>query len=184
MAYTDQDPTTQVFYRITPIDEDDKTFLHYVFWSFGPSIDGFKYCKPVISIDGTHLYGKYQEKLLVTMTTDANNKVFPLAFAVVNWIPCSHAIRVCNAVNIDSTTYIQPCYSLDYALNTYSHEFVVPKLQSLWRDSMGPKWLPNLALMRGKGQPMKSRIRNEMDGVRNKDREPGWRREDADLIES
>ena len=31
---------------------------------------------------------------------------------------------------------------------------------------------------------MKSRIRNEMDGVRNKDREPGWRREDANLIES
>ena len=31
---------------------------------------------------------------------------------------------------------------------------------------------------------MKSRIRNEMDGVRNKDQEPGWRKEDADLIES
>ena len=31
---------------------------------------------------------------------------------------------------------------------------------------------------------MKSRIRNEMDGVRNKDREPGWRREDTDLIKS
>ena len=37
---------------------------------------------------------------------------------------------------------------------------------------------------RGKGQPVKSRIRNEMDGVRNKDRKPRWRREDADLIES
>ncbi|KAK9991215.1 hypothetical protein SO802_026200 [Lithocarpus litseifolius] len=47
-------------------------------------IDGFKYCKPVISIDGTHLYGKYQGKLLVAMATDANNKVFPLAFAVVD----------------------------------------------------------------------------------------------------
>ena len=31
---------------------------------------------------------------------------------------------------------------------------------------------------------MKSRIRNEMDGVRNKDRELGWQREDANLIES
>ena len=49
---------------------------------------------------------------------------------------------------------------------------------------MGPKWLPNPALLRAKGQPVKSRIRNEMDGVRNKDREPRWRREDADLIES
>ena len=31
---------------------------------------------------------------------------------------------------------------------------------------------------------MKSRIRNEMNGVRNKDRESAWWREDADLIES
>ena len=49
---------------------------------------------------------------------------------------------------------------------------------------MGPKWLPNPELLRAKGRPVKSRIRNEMDGVRNKDREPGWQREDADLIES
>ena len=83
MSYIDQDPNTQVFYRTTPTSEDDTVFLHYVFWSFGPCIDEFKYCKPVISIDETHLYGKYQGKLLVTMTTE-NNKVFPLVFAVVD----------------------------------------------------------------------------------------------------
>ena len=49
---------------------------------------------------------------------------------------------------------------------------------------MGQKWLPNPALLLAKGRPVKSRIRNEMDGVRNKDRKPRWRREDADLIES
>ena len=49
---------------------------------------------------------------------------------------------------------------------------------------MGPKWLPNLALLRAKGQLVKSRIRNEMDGVRNKDQEPRWRRENTNLIES
>ena len=84
MAYIDQDPTTQVFYRITPTNEDDNVLLHYVFWSFSPCISGFKYCKPVINIDGTHLYGKYQGKLLVAMATDANNKVFPLTFVVVD----------------------------------------------------------------------------------------------------
>ena len=36
-------------------------------------------------------------------------------------IPYSHAIRVCDVLNIDSTTYIHPCYRLEYALNTYSH---------------------------------------------------------------
>ncbi|KAL0010892.1 hypothetical protein SO802_006000 [Lithocarpus litseifolius] len=75
MEYIYQDPTTQVFYRTTHTGEDDTVFLHYVFWSFGPCIDGFKYCKPVISIDGTYLYGKYQGKLLVAMATDANDKV-------------------------------------------------------------------------------------------------------------
>ena len=91
ISYIDQDPTiqvlyrtTKVFHRTTPTDEDDTVFLHYVFWSFGPCIDGFNYCKQVISIDGTYLYGKYQGKLLVVMATDANNKVFSLAFAVVD----------------------------------------------------------------------------------------------------
>ena len=73
-----------MFYRTTSTGEDDTVFLNYVFWSFGQSIDGFKYCKPVINIDGTHLYGKYQGKLLVAMAIDANNKVFPLAFAIMD----------------------------------------------------------------------------------------------------
>ena len=38
----------------------------------------------MISIDGTHLYGKYQGVLLIAMTTDANNKVLPLTFADVD----------------------------------------------------------------------------------------------------
>lgn len=29
-----------------------------VLWSFGPSIEGFRSCHPVISIDDTHLYGQ------------------------------------------------------------------------------------------------------------------------------
>ena len=38
----------------------------------------------MVSIDGTHLYGKYRGVLLIAMATDANNKVLPLAFAVVD----------------------------------------------------------------------------------------------------
>ena len=65
-------------------------------------------------------------------------------------IPFSHAIRVCDHLHIDSTTYIHPYYGLNNALNTYEHAFMVPKSQSLWRDPMGPKWLPNLALLQAK----------------------------------
>ena len=43
-----------------PRDEFGDTILRYVFWAFAPCIEGFRHCKPVISIDGTHLYGKYR----------------------------------------------------------------------------------------------------------------------------
>ena len=38
----------------------------------------------MISIDGTYLYGKYKGVLMIAMATDANQKVLPLAFAVVD----------------------------------------------------------------------------------------------------
>ena len=35
-----------------------------------------------MSIDGTHLYGKYKGKLLISMRCDGNNQLFPLAFSI------------------------------------------------------------------------------------------------------
>ena len=61
-------PNTEIFQR--------------VFWSFKPSIEGFQHCRPVMSIDGTHLYGKYKGKLSIAMGCDGNNQLFPLAFAI------------------------------------------------------------------------------------------------------
>ncbi|XP_021975487.1 uncharacterized protein LOC110870611 [Helianthus annuus] len=54
-----------------------------VFWAFDPSIKGFKHCRPVISIDATHLYGKYKGKMMIAMGVDGNNQILPLAFAIV-----------------------------------------------------------------------------------------------------
>ncbi|XP_065615701.1 uncharacterized protein LOC136061628 [Quercus suber] len=95
-------------------------------------------------------------------------------------IPCSHAIKALQHLGQDATTYIDPCYSLENAIRTYSHPFVVPLSDTLWRDMDGPKWVPDPNLLRGKGRPVASRIRNEMDGVR---REPGTRRPNSDLRE-
>ena len=53
-----------------------------VFWSFKPFIEGFEHCRPLMSIDGTHLYGKYKGMLLIVMGCDRNNQLFPLAFAI------------------------------------------------------------------------------------------------------
>ncbi|KAG9450291.1 hypothetical protein H6P81_010256 [Aristolochia fimbriata] len=43
--------------------EDNVTRGNFVrfaraFWAFGPAIHGFQFCRPFISVDGTHLYGK------------------------------------------------------------------------------------------------------------------------------
>ena len=59
LAYLDQDSCTQYFYHTIPRSVLGTTLLCYVFWAFTPCIDGFRYCKTVINIDGTHLYGKY-----------------------------------------------------------------------------------------------------------------------------
>ena len=87
-------------------------------------------------------------------------------------IPCSHAIKVLQGLHLNATNYIDPCYSLNNVILTYSHNFVVPKLESEWRDVYGPRWVPDPLLLRGIGRPVKSRIRNEMDGVR-REREAG-----------
>ncbi|KAH0776510.1 hypothetical protein KY290_007921 [Solanum tuberosum] len=57
--------------------------FNYVFWTFKPCIDGFVFCRPVISIDGTHVYGKYDIKLLIAIATDGNGSILPLTFAIV-----------------------------------------------------------------------------------------------------
>ncbi|KAH1199169.1 hypothetical protein GmHk_18G052595 [Glycine max] len=57
--------------------------FHRVFWTFGQCKEAFKYCKPVIQVDGTFMYGKYRGTLLIATTQDGNSHVLPLAFAVV-----------------------------------------------------------------------------------------------------
>ncbi|KAF3673870.1 putative aspartic proteinase nepenthesin-2-like [Capsicum annuum] len=60
----------------------NERIFNYVFWTFKPCVDGFRYCRPVILIHGTHVYGKYDIKLLIAVGTDGNGSIFPLAFAI------------------------------------------------------------------------------------------------------
>ena len=84
LAYLDQDLGTQYNYYTIPKDIAGTTLLRYVFGAFVPCIATFKYCRSVISIDVTHLYGKYRGVLMIAMATDANQKVLSLALAVVD----------------------------------------------------------------------------------------------------
>ncbi|XP_057756167.1 uncharacterized protein LOC130975378 [Arachis stenosperma] len=53
------------------------------FWAFPPCIKAFKYCKPFVSVDRIHLYGKYGAVLLIVVVQDGNNNILLIAFALV-----------------------------------------------------------------------------------------------------
>ncbi|XP_020258872.1 uncharacterized protein LOC109835301 [Asparagus officinalis] len=78
-----ENPGTVYEVSSDPVDGGERRFTG-VFWAFGPCIEGFRYCRPLLSIDGTHLYGKYKGVLLVATGVDADGGLFPLAFAVVD----------------------------------------------------------------------------------------------------
>ncbi|XP_057520696.1 uncharacterized protein LOC130800969 [Amaranthus tricolor] len=48
-----------------------------------PSIEGLKFCKPLIAIEGKHLYGYYCHTLLTAIAQDVDKGIFLLAFSLV-----------------------------------------------------------------------------------------------------
>ena len=44
---------------------------------------GFRSCRPIIGLDGCHIKGHHTRHLLSAVGVDANNGMFPIAFAVV-----------------------------------------------------------------------------------------------------
>ncbi|KAJ7954415.1 Transposon protein, putative, Mutator sub-class, expressed [Quillaja saponaria] len=78
-----RNPGTKFEWKTYAIDNSSEVIFHRVFWAFGPSIEAFKHCRPIIQIDGTFLYGKYKGKLLISCGVDGVNHVMPPAFAIV-----------------------------------------------------------------------------------------------------
>jgi len=67
---TQQTNTGTIFQLSGPsvnVDGEDATpkyIMERCFWVFGPSIEGFKYCKPIVQVDETFLTGRYHATLL------------------------------------------------------------------------------------------------------------------------
>lgn len=62
----DANPGTIIQCTGSPVDVDgqpnrDCYVMERVFWSFDPCIEGFKYCKPILEVDGTFLMVKIME---------------------------------------------------------------------------------------------------------------------------
>ena len=69
--------------RVVNVDGVTKKIFMRAFWCFGPSIEAFKHCRPVLAIDATFLTGKYGGALMTALSADAEDQLVPLAFALV-----------------------------------------------------------------------------------------------------
>ncbi|XP_057750948.1 uncharacterized protein LOC130969306 [Arachis stenosperma] len=81
-------PGSVVVLKTTPVRvggqvDESQAYFHRLFWTFPPCIEAFRHCKPLVSIDGTHLYGKYGGTLLIAIAQDGNSNILPVAFALV-----------------------------------------------------------------------------------------------------
>ena len=56
--------------------------LYRMFWCFPQCVEAFKNCRPVVSVDGTFLTGKYRGTLMVAVGQDGEDQLVPLAFAI------------------------------------------------------------------------------------------------------
>ncbi|XP_038904494.1 protein FAR-RED ELONGATED HYPOCOTYL 3-like [Benincasa hispida] len=63
--------------------EDDVHFK-YMFMALGPCIRDFTSYWPLIIVDGSHLKGKYKGTMLVAVSMDGNNQLYPLAYVMVD----------------------------------------------------------------------------------------------------
>ncbi|XP_025650642.1 uncharacterized protein [Arachis hypogaea] len=61
----------------------DYSMFDKVFWTFPTCVEAFKHCKPFVSVDGTHLFGKYGGVLLIAVAQDGNSNILTLAFPIV-----------------------------------------------------------------------------------------------------
>ncbi|XP_057733757.1 uncharacterized protein LOC130948912 [Arachis stenosperma] len=93
-------PGTVTVLKTSPVrvgDQLDESTVHFhrLFWTFPPCVEAFQHCKPLVSIDGTHLYGKYGCTLLLAIAQDENSNILPIAFALVEGENASHGHSSC-----------------------------------------------------------------------------------------
>ncbi|RYR59837.1 hypothetical protein Ahy_A05g025812 isoform B [Arachis hypogaea] len=81
-------PRCHVQIKMPPVYRESEEILgvrvlHRIFWSFYQCIVAFKHCKPLVEVDGTHLYEKYKGTHLVAVVQDGNQNIVPIVFAIV-----------------------------------------------------------------------------------------------------
>ncbi|XP_021747169.1 uncharacterized protein LOC110713015 [Chenopodium quinoa] len=78
-------PGSFVFCAWVQLQEHEKPLVFKsIFISFKGVLDGLKACRSLIGVDGAHLKGNYGGVLLSAVALDANNELYPFAWAIVS----------------------------------------------------------------------------------------------------
>ncbi|KAL0361957.1 UNVERIFIED_CONTAM: hypothetical protein Sradi_3880200 [Sesamum radiatum] len=99
-------PGTIVEWKHKALHPTGAYVIGYVFWAFKPCIEGFKFCRNIISVDGTHLYTRYKHKMLIAATMDGNQQTCYKRATWVCLISDRHA-GIIKAVN-ESSEFVPP----------------------------------------------------------------------------
>ncbi|XP_028772068.1 uncharacterized protein LOC114729244 [Neltuma alba] len=77
--------------------------------------------------------------------------------------PCMHAVAACSQVGINHLQYVDPVFRLETMQMAYSNNFHPIGDETYWPQIDCPTLIPDPSMIRDKGRPRSSRIRNEMD---------------------
>ncbi|XP_047943036.1 uncharacterized protein LOC125189851 [Salvia hispanica] len=104
-----QNPVTIVEWKHNELLSQRRTnVFNYVFWAFGPAIHAFQKAAPVLTIDGTHLRGRFKGKLLVACGFDANKTCLPIAYVVVELVVVFGSCKnSCGEIREEGVHYIR-----------------------------------------------------------------------------
>ncbi|KAK8656647.1 hypothetical protein V6N13_098589 [Hibiscus sabdariffa] len=70
---------------VRPIPNHHKIFRRFYICFGATKNDFIKYCKPIVNLDGCFLKGPFNGELLSAVGRDANDQIYPIAWAVVEW---------------------------------------------------------------------------------------------------
>ncbi|XP_016172892.1 uncharacterized protein LOC107615324 [Arachis ipaensis] len=120
------------------VDESTRYF-HRIFWTFPPCIEAFRHCKPLVSIDGTHLYGKYGRNLLLAIVQYGNSNILPVAFALMAGENAEHnGIKA--ALEATDSAWLPP-----HAYRVYFIQHVATNFALSFKDQDARRLLVNAA---------------------------------------
>ncbi|XP_050237266.1 uncharacterized protein LOC126686978 isoform X1 [Mercurialis annua] len=151
-------------------DDPEIRMFKRMFWTYEPLVAGFRYCKPVVYIDGTHLYGKYEMTLLIASAIDGNNHIMPIAFALVrsetgpSWKYFMRMLKkyvlrqrkVC-IISDQSAGIMTTMDGPDWT--SYTHKICIQHLMSNFHTSFKKKHLKILVEKAGRAYQVKKRER-------------------------